>query len=709
MPSTALNPPGPGRAEVALTVLFFLASLAFHHWGSAVGWQSKNLPGGEFRQAQTALSTYFIQRDDDYSLAYPTPVLGKPWSIPMEFPLYQWTVARLSSATGWDLTKTGRTVSLACFYLTLPAIFLLLGRLGLTGLQRLVVLGLVLTCPLYIYYGRAFLIETMALLFSAWFLLAFLRAVENRSAGWLVLANLFGVGAGLVKVTTFMLFLMPAGLVALSWLWSARPVPGAARWRPGAELAGWIAAATAIPFGVTLGWIRFADSVKRLNPSARFLQSDNLTDFNFGTMANRFSAETGLQHWQTISQAVVWPPVLLLGAILFWALPTRRRWPVFFCLGCYLAVLALFPTLYALHEYYAVANAVFLLVALGLVFTGLSETRCPRWLVAVVLLGVWSAQTQLYVRGYFPQQRGISAGGSGLTEALRHITAPNEVLVVAGDDWSSITPFFAERRALMLRRGVQDQATALEESLATLADEQVGAVVLQGALRENNQLRDRLIATFGLRRSPAFTWREAEVFLPEEHWLRASRQIQQRPFDGVRLAGDGGLPPIGGPGGEWRLLSELAPEARQKFSAMTPQPVGYYASFGPGLEWRENEPWFNAHPTTRLRFLLPAGPHVLRTTVVFSEGAYRGSFGAHEPPTDGVVIRLLAGEGSARPRVLFDRLLDPFASSEDQGEQHIEVPFFLPEPTAVDLYFGPGPQGRDTRDWIWLRGPVVFN
>ncbi|MDI1320735.1 MAG: glycosyltransferase family 39 protein, partial [bacterium] len=206
----AAPPSASARREdrVALGLLVLLG--VFHLWGATVAWRSLNLPGGEFRQAQTAISTFFIQQQNDFSLAYPTPVLGKPWSIPMEFPLYQWTVARLGTATGWELTQTGRAVSLACFYLTLPVIFLLLGRCGLSRLQRAVALGLVLTCPLYIFYARAFLIETMALMFSAWFLLAFLRAVEARSRRWLVLANLCGLGAGLVKVTTFMLFLLPA-------------------------------------------------------------------------------------------------------------------------------------------------------------------------------------------------------------------------------------------------------------------------------------------------------------------------------------------------------------------------------------------------------------------------------------------------------------------------------------------------------------------
>ena len=676
-------------------LVLFIAAAFFHFWGATVAWDSLNLPGGEFRQAQTAISTYYIQQENNFSLAYPTPVLGKPWSIPMEFPLYQWTVAAVSTVSGRSLTEIGRVISLSCFYLTLPAVFLLLGRLGLARSPRWVVLGLILTCPLYIYYSRAFLIETMALMFSAWFLLAFLFAVERRSWNWVLFANLMGLGAGLVKVTTFILFLLPASGWALLYLWRTRLHLIAA--------TIWIVAATLGPFAATLWWIRFADSIKQLNPSAQFLRSSNLSDFNFGTVADRFSAETLLQHWQHLTQDVVWLPVLVFGLCL--ACTVSRRWwrQILWCVGCYIAILALFPTLYARHEYYIVANAIFLLAALGIALGGLLESRLPRWVTILILSGVYLAQMQFYLRGYYPGQSRHSPGGSGLTAALRQVTAPGEVLVVAGDDWSSITPFFAERRALMIRNGLQDQTAYLQLAFAALAGEKVGAVVLQGALRENNQLRDHLITAFGLDRRAVFTWREAVVFMPVENRIHAIRKLQQTTFNDVNLATDALLPAQGILSGEWWLLDDLSAVQRQPFSAMEPQPTGFYSSFGPQLAWRDGIPWFNAHPTTHLRFHLSAGSHRLRMRVAVAESAYRGNFTLSEPATDGVEIRLTARLGG----VLYQRLLEPYSVITDRGELVIDIPFRLIGTTDVDLFFGPGAQGRDTRDWISLGRLII--
>src|SRR5258708_3048765 len=47
-----------------------------------------------FRQSQTAVTINALANGSPF-LRYETPVLGYPWSIPFEFPLYQWLTACL--------------------------------------------------------------------------------------------------------------------------------------------------------------------------------------------------------------------------------------------------------------------------------------------------------------------------------------------------------------------------------------------------------------------------------------------------------------------------------------------------------------------------------------------------------------------------------------------------------------------------------------
>ncbi len=175
-----------------LAVALFGTLLAVHGWLLSIGWTNGNLPGQEFRQTQTAISALFVQREQNFSLAYPTPVLGAPWTAPMEFPLYQWTVVKVSDWTGLPLVQAGRAVSAACFYLAVAGLFPLLGALGCTGSRRWLAATFALTCPIYVFYARAFLIETMALAFAVWFLVAFGRWMERRAWPWFVVVSLLG-------------------------------------------------------------------------------------------------------------------------------------------------------------------------------------------------------------------------------------------------------------------------------------------------------------------------------------------------------------------------------------------------------------------------------------------------------------------------------------------------------------------------------------
>lgn len=692
------NASPPSRQESGWFLAFFAVCLLFNVWATRVGWESKNLPGLEFRQAQTAISAYFIQQDHDFSLAYPTPVLGKPWSIPMEFPLYQWTVVTVSNLTGLDLTKTGRVVSQVCFYLGLPAVFLLLGRMGVAAGRRWLVLAVVVTCPFYIFYSRAFLMETMVLMFSLWFWVAFEEAVERRQRGWLLLAVLAGSGAGLVKVTTFLLYLLPTGWWAVRRLWAGR---SDRRWR-GDFI--WMALAVALPFALTLWWLHFADAIKALNPSAQFIREANLRDFNWGTWTTRFSLEMWRQKWVIITEKLSWSP-LLGGAVVLTLLTARQRGAdILRLLLWFSAVLMIFPVLYALHEYYFIANTMLLLMAMGLVLVGMAESRRPVWLVVLALLAFTGGQAFCYLDGYYQSQKGISWGGNELTRSLRGLTMPDEVLLVTGQDWNSIGPYYAQRRALMIRSAVENDAVQLDAAFNALAGKKIGALVLGPATQGQENLIKRAIA-LGIDPQPLYSWEGAAVHLPLARRSQSILHLLDNGYSGLVCA----------PGvellkdrlaGAWYETSSLRKYQQQIFSRMQPQPIRFFSTYGPVLDGSTREPRFGAHPVTRLVYRLSAGPHTLKTTACFSPDAYTTS-SSDDEQTDGVEITLARVGPEAERAVLFTRLLDPSGQSKDRGPQVINISFSLEQTADVELFIGPGPDGHDNRDWIWL-GPLVI-
>lgn len=702
LPATMVSPHAsnqPSRFEQRFALIFFILCLGFNFWGVTVGWQNKNLPGVEFRQAQTALSIYWIDAENDFSLAYPTPVLGKPWSIPMEFPLYQWTAVVVSKVTNWSITKAGRAVSIASFYLCLPAIFLLLGRWSVDPRRRWWILSVVVTCPLYIFYTRGIFIETMALMFSLWFWVAFERAVERKSKFWLLLALVMGTGAGLVKVTTFMLYLIPTGIWALHRLWIES---GKVR----RQEFVWMVMTVIVPFASTFWWVYYADAVKALNPLATFLNSVNLREFNFGTLQMRLESTVWMQQARIIWHELTWLPAVALAALAWRMGGWKNGWAILSCLGGFASVLMLFPLLYALHDYYFMANTVLLLIAIGLALTAWLDYGSSRILAIVFAVSVPLGQGWFYLQHYYPTQSESRIDGNELTAALREIVKPDHTIVVLGQDWNSMTAYYARRKALMLRDDIARDPVAVESALERLDGEGIGALIIMGEPDGKQWLIDRCEAR-GLTREPVLAWKDAKIYLPQEGLLETINRFLDHPFNGLELA-PGRQVPRAHMAGKWVKMSSLRLWESRLFHAMSPQPVRFFSSFGPALDESGGQTRFGAHPVTRLIFELPAGKHTMRTTVQIPEAAYAQDLDESQQ-TDGVEIALYALGPNGEQVLLSRRLFDPKNNAEDRGNQRsLEMDFTLINPGEVELFFGPGPSGRDTRDWIEM-GPLRFD
>ncbi|HEY4248097.1 MAG TPA: hypothetical protein VGM64_14700 [Lacunisphaera sp.] len=703
---TSAVSPSPRPAICKFALFFFGAALAFSLWAATVGWKNGNLRGGEFRQAQTALSTYFIQQEHNFSPAYPTPVLGKPWSIPLEFPLYQWTVVGLGNVTGLDLTTSARLISLACFYLMLPAVFLLLGDWNVPIAWRWLILGLIVSCPLYILYARAFLMETMALTMSVWFLAAYWRGLKTGKWGWLLAAAIFGTGAGLVKVTTFMLYLIPAATVTLWLLWRQRPTNQNPGWGRIGRILALGALATAVPFAATLWWMHFADVAKAANPAARFLQSENLHDFIFGTGATRFSAAVWAGHWLIFRVSVVWLPLAVISgaALIFFARGWRGK--ILFCLACFVGIQVLFPVLYAWHDYYYVANTLFVLVAMGLAVSTLLESSVlPPWVGRVVIAAMLGGQAYFFCHQFYGGLSAMSPEGSDMTRLLRQVTRPDDVLLIQGEDWNSMIPYYARRRALMLKDGADNNEAEIRDAFRQLKGEQVSALITTGNITKDAPLMKLAVEYFGFNPQALFTWNNKFLYFVDKRWQEVRDNYEKsklvydvRPLVPGKLAPD----PLAG---HWAEAKQLRPDQLAFLRYMRPTPVRFLVRYGLSLGGNDSAPIFGAHPESRFQFLLAAGPHHLRTSAGLSPGAYENI--PADQASDGIDVTVRILKPGVPDQVVFSRNLNPRDKPAERGAVPIDVSFEMPPDAKLELSITPGPAGSDRRDWAYLGKLVI--
>jgi hypothetical protein len=113
----------PSDLKDRFLVVIFVVSIVWSAWGLTRGWDLQLSGCHGFRQTQTALTSYYMLHGEGSFLNYETPVLGAPWSIPFEFPLYQWVTAKSSSLLSMPSNEAGRLVSVTFFALAILALW----------------------------------------------------------------------------------------------------------------------------------------------------------------------------------------------------------------------------------------------------------------------------------------------------------------------------------------------------------------------------------------------------------------------------------------------------------------------------------------------------------------------------------------------------------------------------------------------------------
>jgi hypothetical protein len=403
-----------------------------------------------FRQTQTALTTYWFLQNG-FSLAYETPVAGYPWTIPLELPLFQGVVAALTSWFGGNLDANGRIVSAAFLLACILPLGSIVRQLGLNRRVWLILIVLMFTGPSYLFWGRAFLIETAALLFSLTYLVLLLAIVRHRdpSVAVVCLATVAGVLAGTQKATLGLPVLALSGALFAWTHWrGAHPTT--------VRRAASFVAVVIVPIAVTFLWNAYADSFKAENPiAAQRLLTDapEARLWNFGTLEQRLQPRT----WKVIlwNRGLHYNAAGVIGAALIAGVLVRPMWSrlralVAAALLLWITPAIIFTNLFHVHDYYQVELAVFLLFALAIAI-GEWVPRVVRQQWAIPILVVFCAGWSLrqFSVHELPRMTGdFNRNVLILADAVRQRTPPDSPIVVYGMDWSSELPYYAQRRAI---------------------------------------------------------------------------------------------------------------------------------------------------------------------------------------------------------------------------------------------------------------------
>jgi hypothetical protein len=319
-----------------------------------------------------------------------------------------------------------------------------------------------------------------------------------------------------------------------------------------------------------------------------------------------------------------------------------------------------------------------------------------------------ASQTLTFLDFHYPLYRDPGSGG-GLAEGLREVLRPDEVIVVAGDDWSSIFPYFAGRRALMVRSGKLNDAAYLRAAFADLKGEDVGALVLFEDQESNEPLIALARAAFDLGPQPLLRWhnggRRAVAYLPRRIQPDALVELGRTNGFADLTINPAALPVESPLAGRTTEYATLLKRHQRYFAAMQPRPVRFYSSFRPDI-WNAGQPGkerFAASPDLKLWFTLKPGRHRLRTDLDLVPGAWENVKPADA--SDGVSLIARAHFPDDRIELLHELTINPAAHPAERGPQFVDWTFDLPDGAELELDVTAGPAGNSARDWSSL-GPV---
>ena len=395
------------------------------------------LEGHGFRQTQTAY-TARIFHEQGVELLHPkVPVLGEPFEIPFELPLFQAAAAVVMTAGARD-DLAMRWTALACFVLTALLLYGLVRHVAGSVSAVAALVAFVLT-PFSFIWARASLMEYLATAGAVGFAWATILWRERGRPLPGALALVAGLVGLLVKPTTAVFWIVPA----LAY------EPEKRTDTPSRRNRAWTAILVAIPLAAAVAWTRHADDIKEGNETTSWLASTELREWTLGTLDQRLDPDTWILLAGRLPTVVGLCGVVLLVAAVVATVgaPQRRFW-----LGIWFAAVApvlVFTNLYALHDYYlaAVAPAFSALAGFGagFVWSRLPSRPTVRALAVGIALVLTYGTLELS-RGYW--SRIDDAKDDPVLQLAREIdglTRSDELVAVVAPDWNPALLYYAHR------------------------------------------------------------------------------------------------------------------------------------------------------------------------------------------------------------------------------------------------------------------------
>lgn len=460
---------------LALLTVAYAAMLAVQYAGQPL------LELFGFRQTQTALTSYWFMKEG-FKFAYETPVSGAPWSIPFEFPIYQALVTLIAEALHADIGKTGRILSFVFLVLCLVPARAICRSLDFAPRTFYIFTGLLLSSPLYIFWGRTFMIETLTVFLAVASIKYFIDFLKIPSTKHMLCFTALISLSILQKATTG----LPV-LAVLAFTFLFHEIHGNTEIRKVVSIQN-IARCFllfAVPIIIGFAWTHYTDVVKEHNAFGAHLTSSALSKWNWGSLAQRFSPMLyGEVIWSRIIKGNLSGAfgVAIIGYGICMARSVSARFTIVACVSLALLPLFLFSNLHIVHIYYQSANVIFLIFALAVALSEAGERDNSKCLTLALFVALVINNYSIYFHGYrekLEQQIDMTNSMELLVaDTLKHNMKDGEAFTLFGNDWSSSISYYAEHKSFAVPNRFSKLDEVIESPQQFLGSSPLGAIAV---------------------------------------------------------------------------------------------------------------------------------------------------------------------------------------------------------------------------------------
>jgi len=417
-----------------------------------------------FRQTYNGITVQAFKNEGFSIFNYQVPVLGPPWQIPHEFPIYHLSAYAIVKSGIFNIDVACRLTNIIYFYIS--AFFLyLICILFLKKDVSIIVLLYYLWAPYMVFWSRTAMMDYSSVAFALGYFYFFIKWLrDSNRLIYFVVALVSGTFGYLSKPTTMLTVDILLAYFILKSLFidvkhsskSCEDESLSQFFANRKAYFGFLFVLIIFPVCVEYLWVLHSDNVKSLSDTTAWLTSDNLKTWHIGTLQDKLNIEK----WRAIAGTFyhMFLPGFTIIVLFLGLLPLKENKDKlelgYLSLFATLATIFTFFNVYWVHDYYLMGVSPFLSIPIGIgIFFLLSKLKLLKYPAIAIVAGVALICFALYhskYHAYFSLKR-ITSPVISIGEYINSISSKDEFVVVTDHDWSPQFLYYADRKGLMLQ------------------------------------------------------------------------------------------------------------------------------------------------------------------------------------------------------------------------------------------------------------------